>query len=439
MLDLNLINIDKYWKNTSSCGDLPEEWITKHIHEISAKHTQTTKFKFPLNILERCSSVEFGVGWEDLNTNNFVKCASNDKVWYDILCDVQLSEEFIENNIEHIKKIGGLDIISETQSLSEEFILKYNLNFGIICQFQKLSIEFIEQHLDDIDWDILSQNIYMSDYLIEKYRDKLNWGNISPFKSTFSETMIEKYSKPIILPNGTVCEYKFNWQFMFDYQQFSENMLEKCADGSICDDDELIWYEISRSQFNMSDRFIDKYIDKLDKEELFWHNNPSMSTIKTHGKDQIVTYRFNISEDILVKMIESKKCYVCEKRKCKKHNINFEHIPCNQLSNEFIDKYENKINFKCASDKKLSENIIRKYENRWDWETISEYQNMSLEFIKEFMKRMNPIYLSKNKNIWSLNIKFIEGSINDILQYLRKFIPVVNIISHIMVGLLTEV
>jgi len=403
MLDLNLIDIKKY-HDTNTMQEAPEEWISKYIYKISTKYTDKTSY---------------------------------DKVWKNVLSSNKLSEEFIENNIDHIKKIGGLGIILSTQSLSEKFILKYDLDFDTVCQYQKLSVEFIEQHLDDINWDALSQNIYMSDYLIEKYHDKLDWYLISPFKSTFSETLIEKYSKPIILPDGTVCKYKFNWEFMFGHQQFSENLLEKYANGSICYDDELGWFEISRSQFNMSEKFIDKYIDKFDKEELFWHNNPSMNTIKNHGKDQIVTYNFNIPEDILVKMIESKKCNICEKHECKKHKISFEFIPCNKLSDEFIDKYENKIDFKYASDKKLSENIIRKYENRWNWKLISEHQNMSLEFIKIYLERMNPIYLSKNKHIWSLNIKFIEGSFNDILQYLQIFIPVTDIITHIMVDLLT--
>ena len=55
------------------------------------------------------------------------------------------------------------------------------------------------------------------------------------------------------------------------------------------------------------------------------------------------------------------------------------------LTEEFIQKYENKVHWGCISiNQKLSENFIEKYKNKIDWYWISSYQILSLCGFRSF-------------------------------------------------------
>ena len=73
---------------------------------------------------------------------------------------------------------------------------------------------------------------------------------------------------------------------------------------------------------------------------------------------------------------------------------------CQNLSEEFIEKYKYKLDwFYISSYQELSEEFIEKYQDKVDWGHISHYQNLSEGFIK---KHINKIYFEElilNKNI----------------------------------------
>ena len=65
-------------------------------------------------------------------------------------------------------------------------------------------------------------------------------------------------------------------------------------------------------------------------------------------------------------------------------------ISANQnLSEEFIEKFQDKVNWRIISaNQKLSEKIIKKFQNRVDWDNISIYQKLSEKFIEEFLDKV---------------------------------------------------
>ena len=77
-----------------------------------------------------------------------------------------------------------------------------------------------------------------------------------------------------------------------------------------------------------------------------------------------------------------------------------------KLSEELIDKYNNKVNWFCISEyQKLSEEFIDKYSNKVYWEYISNYQILSEEFIDKYSNKVNWFCISKYQK---LSEEFIE-------------------------------
>ncbi len=115
------------------------------------------------------------------------------------------------------------------------------------------------------------------------------------------------------------------------------------------------WEYISR-YFNLSEKFIEKYQDKVD-----WYN------ISTFQK---------LTERLIKKY---------------KNKVNWYSISKYQkLSEKFIEKYKNKVKWVYISIyQKLSESFIEKFKNRVYWIYIVEHQKLSEEFIKKHSLKIN--------------------------------------------------
>jgi hypothetical protein len=106
----------------------------------------------------------------------------------------------------------------------------------------------------------------------------------------------------------------------------------------------------------------------------------------------------------------TEECLVCDKShstedefiQCVEtniYNIDWYWISmCQQLSESFIEKYEDKVIWLYISQyQTLSKTFIEKFQNEIDWWYVSKYQNLSKEFIEEFLIDLdNPTIPSKS-------------------------------------------
>lgn len=61
-----------------------------------------------------------------------------------------------------------------------------------------------------------------------------------------------------------------------------------------------------------------------------------------------------------------------------------------ELSEDFIREFQDEVNWRWVSEyQKLSESFIRKFRNKVDWTVISAYQKLSNEFIEEFQDKVD--------------------------------------------------
>src|SRR5574343_1731177 len=93
-------------------------------------------------------------------------------------------------------KIKIVEEIKDIEKFFEENMDNFEVDWGCISEYQKLSEEFIEKHYDKVDWDYISINQKLSEELIDKYNNKVDWDNISKYQK-LSEELIEKYNNKV--------------------------------------------------------------------------------------------------------------------------------------------------------------------------------------------------------------------------------------------------
>lgn len=109
--------------------------------------------------------------------------------------------------------------ISMSPGLTEGFIRKYKdeLNWTYITCKQELSVEFIEEHSDYVDWNVLNYGRFFEEGFIMKYEDKINWFNLA-FEQPLSLDFIEKHSD------------KVNWKAVSGHQALNIDFITRNID-----------------------------------------------------------------------------------------------------------------------------------------------------------------------------------------------------------------
>lgn len=125
--------------------------------------------------------------------------------------------------------------IYRNQDISLDYIrnTKNPIEWGYISEFYKLTDDFIEQFQDELNWYWITQKIDITPYNLEKYKDRLDWEHISMiFSGQLSEELIGKY------------EDYLNWSWVsYGCRQFSEPFIQKYINklnlNSICEHQKL--------------------------------------------------------------------------------------------------------------------------------------------------------------------------------------------------------
>ena len=274
--------------------------------------------------------------------------------WYNISEFQKLSEEFIEKHINELE----LTFLCTNQKLSEEFIRKYvkKNDLNLIFKYQKLSEEFIKEL-------IKSNNVYNSGY----YKVKLIWGNIFRYQK-LSEGFIEKYKLFSLENINSICEY----------QKLSESYMRRNIEI-------LKWEEISKHQ-KLSEEFIEENIDKMNM--IFLIENQDLSEEFTNKFSKIISNYKNmkvkyLSENFLKENIDRlDKKYLMTERK---------------LSNEFHEWYLKNEIYEMEFDKHHIKTSIKI--NKYKMYELVSNQCLSIKFIKKNIKNIDFSDLINNINI----------------------------------------
>ena len=384
---------------------------------------------------------------------NYIKNRSNID-WVNVLRNEYLSERFLEDNIEKLKThIHTYKYLSETfmnkhkdeiiwdeigvyQNLSEEFILSHRdvidekiiknivlfqkvsskileiyieetpnllIDWDYICKNQDLTEEFIEKHIDKLDFFLLSKYQVLTEKFIEKHMDKLDIFELSK-NNKFSHEFIVKYRNEFPMfsllkeqnfKNQYIIKgFGMNLQsilFIFKHQSLTEeeinNYLKKYE--NIINENEGIWMVISKNQ-RLSEEFMRNNINKIDLWMVARHQVLSEEFIKefmfkSSKKQNNEVFKFQeLSDEFIIENIRY---------------LNFDDglVKLNRIPKELIKKFKSVLDLNyLLKNSIIEESVLEKYSDDFDWNNILRFQPLSEEFIEKHKEKVNWYELSKN-------------------------------------------
>lgn len=133
---------------------------------------------------------------------------------------------------------------------------------------KRLSNEFMEKILNDATWKELAENFKWTEQTLEKYKDKVDWKEISTNREIlWTPAMLEKFKN------------RLDWTKMSSTSSqtlLNVSNLERFKDY-------WDWSKLAGNRsLELSDELIDKFIDQWDWNEL----------INRYGEDHIYSFEF---------------------------------------------------------------------------------------------------------------------------------------------------
>ncbi len=370
--------------------------------------------------------------------------------WNNIAYCPNLSEDFI---IEFQDKLSFY-IISREQTLSEDFIIKFQdkVNWSHISQYQKLSEDFIWEFRDKLHWKKISEYQILSNTFIRKCATYVNWIKIFVYQELsmyfieecvntllsyigYIEIIIryQKVSKEFILKYihevsiEHVLEYQeldeefiiyliendyitedYHWDLLYQYQKLSNEFIEIFIDTFI---ERMSVFDIIKYQKLPKDilKIIInssivptsiKYID--DSETTDYNSDASTISINMFRHIKIINYiiEYQILSDDFIKELLKDGFLECSMNKlCVYQQLtesfineyidefNIEDILYFQnVSGQFLEQYMNNTNYVeiISQHQSLSKDFVRKHQNRLNLKLVFDYHEYPKEFIEEF-------------------------------------------------------
>jgi hypothetical protein len=288
--------------------------------------------------------------------------------------------------------------------------------------FNFCDIDFLEEHYDDypenIFWNRISRNIFLTPEFIEKYIDKSwDWTYISRESYISIEFITKHINKPwdfkYILYNKNITleffeKYFDNKEIIYILQNENYNskiiinIVEKYPFY------QYNWYKLSFSPYITLD-FLIKNFDKLSLSKVL-QNSIYIIDIANYYRYEIIKH-LNL-KGILVILDDN---YI--NKLSNNHNITIEFIENNLdiINFYYISQYNNNI----------TSTFIDKYiDKNWNFNTISYRSNLSIKFIHKHINKLNFKHLLLyNKNIMKLFdiIENIDNTHNIYKNKINKF------------------
>jgi DNA polymerase III epsilon subunit-like protein len=309
---------------------------------------------------------------------------------HDALVDVSITKKcFFE-----MKKKG---LIKEFENLIRDYNRIKQLFIGYpdffttrISQEYPLSILLIDKYKDKWNWSDLSMNesLPWSADLIGKYDDKWDWWRLSLNEGLpWSGELIERYKN------------KWDWCRLFGNNKltWTDELIEKYHPQK-----RYVSVLSSNKKLQWTDELIEKY-----KYEWYWYNWPMI----TPYHDNLIKHAYSPGlahlsrnetlpwTDEFIEKYKDKWCW---------GNLSLNEGV--KWSGELIERYKDKWNW---SDLSMNESLpwsadlIGKYDDKWDWWSLSlnEGVKWSGELIERYKDKWDWSHLSSNKSLpWSVDL-----------------------------------
>ena len=322
-----LKNNKNYWNYLSIETKLSEEFILQYFD----------KFNFKNLLLNQKFSKKF------INSSLFWDNIIKFDLWEILLKKHYLDISFIEKYIDYCENNNvEWSIISRYQKLSEDFMNKYKskLDWYWISQEQFMTLEFIADNINLINWKVIPTNFNISyllnDGFVVLFKDKPIWENIGHMEKVTEDCLNLFYDN---IPETA-------WIDIFENKKLSLDFIEKYISNNKCVSND-IWNSISEYE-HMTNDFIDKYKNFLD-----WN---------------ILSENYPFTKENIIKF---------------QNNISFYNLSKNDIINDDV------LNLILS---------IAKKPEKFDWEYISEYSNISLDFAEKCKYTNKELYMN-NINI----------------------------------------
>lgn len=298
------------------------------------------------------------------------------------------------------------DHISYINNLPDDFVLKYKLrlNFEAVFQYSNLKEETLEKlalYLRDKEWYYLWDEQKVSEQFIERHLDKVNWDRIC-ITSDLSEDFIRRHID------------KVDWESICCAQNLSESFLREYWD-------QVFWYDILMFHDNLTPEFVREIVQFASKNykgqepliENLSNNTKVDKKIFREYEDQlnwlIIGNENYLTEEEVFRWSDkvhwtdviaqqhlsfpSLKKYLRSLKKYGKWEFAFKYYTT--LPEDFIEQYISKKTHNSREiwksiwqDQLVSEQFIRRHidkvENEHDWYCITHNPNISIQFYKDF-------------------------------------------------------
>lgn len=399
--------------------------------------------------------------WRDDLTEEILEDNIGKLDWYHVSKYSKLSDRFISKHLILI----NWKALSRNYNIHNDLIIKYkdrfdwrelsrrNLDNEIlkkckdminwdIFNFQKnVDDDFLEMLMENIDWRKLSTCAVLTEEQIRKYQSKISWDFLSPLYE-FSEEFILEFIEflnlqALNLKNLSVdtiikLKDKINWdKYIIDARLKDVEIIDECSDKFIWFRVELIEIKNINAQFvkRHKEKILEKYGTKKFHSQLQtrkFFENADIDFFRIFCRNINWTkhtcgYMYIVLEFIdPYQFLEEFHNYVdwdCISYKCiyflENHTLfdkfderlNWKIISsCPELSDELIERYEDKIRFRnLNSERKYKVSFLKKYVEKLDWDEVSKYLSSksylkSYELLK-FKGNINWEILSKDPNI----------------------------------------
>lgn len=211
-------------------------------------------------------------------------------------------ENYLRNHTEDIFWISRFP--PDDEKLSLEFIEEFSdyVDWEAISRYDNLTEDFIRKYQDKIDWEIISYNL-LSEAFIREFQDKVKWFLVS-IKENLSEEFIKEFFKKMspftIIQLQHLSEefirknynWYFWWKYIFQYQKVSELYIREYMNHinrrSFSIDKEF-WDIISEHQ-KLSEDFIREFSNILNWENIIKHQDLSKEFILENLRNGVIDY-----------------------------------------------------------------------------------------------------------------------------------------------------
>lgn len=154
-----------------------QSYLPQKYHE-ALGHSKKTDW---LHLLKYCKPTEDYI-------RKYMAFALDREAWmYLSKGEIPLSDEFVLENIHRM----NVHELLKWKRLDLTTMMANKLPNNIICRYQRLTPEYIDEHADAVDWYGVCEYQDLPEWLIRKHIDKINWGQISQYQKLSREFVTE--------------------------------------------------------------------------------------------------------------------------------------------------------------------------------------------------------------------------------------------------------